>query len=50
MTETLWLVINTLESLTITATEDNVSKMTAVLQTLKNMAKQIDEEVKGDGK
>lgn len=50
MSEKLWLVINTLETITIPATEDNVSKMTAVLQTLKNMAKQIDEEVKDDGK
>lgn len=44
MSETIWLVINTLESITIPATEDNVSKMTAVLQILKNMAKQLDGE------
>ena len=38
MNETLWLVINTLESIQLVSTESNLSKMLAAITTLKKMA------------
>ena len=50
--ELLWYVVNTLESITIVSTEDNLSKMLAVIQTIKKIAKSYEseeQEVKKDG-
>lgn len=38
--ELIWYIINTLESLTVVSTEDNLSKLLAVITTLKKFAKQ----------
>ena len=45
--ETLWLVINTLEAVEIVSTESNLSKMFAANQYLRNMAKEAEEREKG---
>lgn len=37
--EILWSLVNTLESVSVVATEDNLSKMLAAIQVLKNAAK-----------
>ena len=43
----LWYIINTLESLTIVSTEDNLSKLLAVVSTLKKLAKAQEESEQG---
>ena len=49
MQETLWLVINTLETVTLVATEDNLSKMLGVIQTLKTMARSLEPQEEQNG-
>lgn len=44
---TIWLVINTLESVTVVATENNLSKMLAANQVLRQAAKDAEEREKG---
>ena len=41
--ETIWLVINTLETVEIKATEHNLSKMLAANQVLRDAAKKAEE-------
>lgn len=47
--EMLWYLVNTLESISIVATEDNLSKMLASIQVLKKAAKQAEQGGESDG-
>lgn len=49
MQESLWLIINTLEAVTIVSTEDNLSKMLGAIRTLKQIAHNLDEQEVHDG-
>lgn len=40
--ETLWLIVNTLEQVQIVSTKDNLSKMLAAISTLEKMAKEAE--------
>lgn len=44
--EMLWYLVNTLESISVVATEDNLSKMLACIQVLKKAARES-EKVEG---
>lgn len=48
MSDTLWLVVNTLESIQIVSTEDNLSKMLASISTLKKLAQEASSPAKED--
>lgn len=41
--EMLWYLVNTLESVSVVATEDNLSKMLASIQVLKKAAKSAEQ-------
>lgn len=41
--EMLWYLVNTLESVSVVATEDNLSKMLASIQVLKKAAKSVEQ-------
>lgn len=47
--EMLWYLVNTLESISVVATEDNLSKLLACIQVLKKAAKKADEESEKKG-
>lgn len=47
--EMLWYLVNTLESISIVATEDNLSKMLASIQVLKKAAKQVEQGGESNG-
>lgn len=47
--EMLWYLVNTLESISVVATEDNLSKLLACIQVLKKAAKKADAETEKKG-